>query len=194
MDFGFSRFLEMFEERFGRLATTALIAMIGAALVAYSIKVVVDTALELHSLAAQATWLNWVTLKDLSRPFIGWVIGAILYVIFVQGAWRFYFQPRLTRAAAKYEDMIAGHQAEIDKLKAVVTETGTKSRKNLDDAEAMLRHAEKVRDEIAQRIDEIEKKMALVDQHKRPVPDSESKSPLEPPHPVQEQLGTPEKK
>jgi hypothetical protein len=31
MDFGFARFLEMFEERFGRTATTTILAVLGLA-------------------------------------------------------------------------------------------------------------------------------------------------------------------
>jgi hypothetical protein len=40
MDFGLSRFLEMFEERFGRRVTTALLAMIGLAIFGLTARVI----------------------------------------------------------------------------------------------------------------------------------------------------------
>ena len=42
MDFGFARFLEMFEERFGSRATTAMLAIIGVAVAVWGIGEIVD--------------------------------------------------------------------------------------------------------------------------------------------------------
>jgi hypothetical protein len=40
MDFGLHRFLEMFEERFGRRPTTALLAVMGLAVFGFSARVI----------------------------------------------------------------------------------------------------------------------------------------------------------
>jgi hypothetical protein len=45
MDFGVGRFLEMFEERFGRTATTLLLAIIGLGVVGFCGKLVYETVL-----------------------------------------------------------------------------------------------------------------------------------------------------
>jgi hypothetical protein len=42
MDFGLGRFLEMFEDRFGRWATTVLLGLIALAIVTFTIRLIVD--------------------------------------------------------------------------------------------------------------------------------------------------------
>jgi hypothetical protein len=62
MDFGLARFLEMFEERFGRRATTALLALIGLAVTAYSIKLAIETIKYLYDLISEPHFM--VALKN----------------------------------------------------------------------------------------------------------------------------------
>jgi hypothetical protein len=51
MDLGLSRFLEMFEERFGRTATTAILGAIGVAAMAWAIQTVIQLAVYIYKLA-----------------------------------------------------------------------------------------------------------------------------------------------
>ena len=48
MDFGVTRFLEMFEERFGRVATTVLLALIGSAIALWALDIIVDHGTKLY--------------------------------------------------------------------------------------------------------------------------------------------------
>jgi hypothetical protein len=61
MDFGFSRLLEMFEKRFGRTATTVLLAAIGLALFGYCAKTMIETSIYFYHLSATA--LNIAAIK-----------------------------------------------------------------------------------------------------------------------------------
>jgi hypothetical protein len=105
MDFGFSRFLEMFEERFGRHATTFLVALIGLALSVYSLKVVIDASTEFYTLFT--TTINW----ELGRIFIAkagsFVVSMLLAWIILQAIWRFYFIPRMARVQKRADDAYA---------------------------------------------------------------------------------------
>ncbi len=156
MDFGFSRFLEMFEERFGRLATTILIGLIAAALVAYSLKVIIDTTIEFHGLFAKNTWLTWLNARDFTVAISGWIIGAILYFIFVQAVWRFYFTPRVKRATARFDEMMERHQKEITQIKATVMERHNKSLETYAKAEELTRKTEALLDKMEQTLSESE--------------------------------------
>ncbi len=54
MDFGISRFLEMFEERFGRRATTALLALIGIAIAAWGLQTIIGMVVYVYKLTLKA--------------------------------------------------------------------------------------------------------------------------------------------
>lgn len=58
MDFGFGRFLEMFEERFGRTATTVLLAALGLAAATWSVKTVIEFAVYIYDLPIKAHLLT----------------------------------------------------------------------------------------------------------------------------------------
>ncbi len=54
MDFGLSRIVEMFEERFGPRATSVLVALVALALGAISLKTIVDDLIvPLYTVASQ---------------------------------------------------------------------------------------------------------------------------------------------
>jgi hypothetical protein len=102
MDFGFSRFLEMFEDRFGRHATTVLIALIATALAAYSIKVIVDTTVEFESSIRSSTWFTWTHAREFAAGLLGWLIGIVLFWIFIRAMWHYNYRPRLERMKAEF--------------------------------------------------------------------------------------------
>jgi hypothetical protein len=79
MDFGLGRFLEMFEERFGRRVTTALLALVGIAIAVFCLHLVFEGFL--------------LPIYALSSAFIGWLSNLGL------GPWITYF---LQTPAAKF--------------------------------------------------------------------------------------------
>jgi hypothetical protein len=54
MEFGLSRFLEMFEERFGRTVTTAILALFGTAVALYCVKVIIEAIGYIYRLVRSA--------------------------------------------------------------------------------------------------------------------------------------------
>lgn len=54
IDFGFARFLEMFEERFGSRATTVVLAIIGVAVAVWGIGEIVDKTIYFYGLIRSA--------------------------------------------------------------------------------------------------------------------------------------------
>jgi hypothetical protein len=81
MDFGLSRIVEMFEDRFGRFAATALIALIGLALACVSIKTIAEVAVwPVISLVRDIATRHPVSLESiLSRnDFTGWNVAAVI--------------------------------------------------------------------------------------------------------------------
>jgi hypothetical protein len=135
MDFGLGRIFEMFEDRFGRVASTILIFAVGAALFVYSLKVVIETILELHKISIG--WLSAnVTVVLLN---IGWfVVWAVCFMIFARIIYNYYFLPKLERIDKAVSD--ADEKVAAANRKA--NEAVAKSQRNVERAEELMRRAE----------------------------------------------------
>jgi hypothetical protein len=153
MDFGFARFLEMFEERFGRTTTTVLLGLIGAALVCYSLKVVVDTSIEFRDLVTSSTWWKLANWRPIIFQAIEIIVGVALYIIVIQALWSFYFKPRINRAAAQALTMITMHRDEVK-------EDRQRLEANYEKAEALLKQSEAISDQVEAKISDLEAKLA----------------------------------
>lgn len=95
MDFGFSRFLEMFEERFGRLATTALLGALGLAALAWAIQTVIQVVIYVYKLAVST---HLMTALETESIFFHSVFFAGQFVItfFILGyIWRKFAELRM---------------------------------------------------------------------------------------------------
>ena len=90
MDLGIDRLVEMFEERFGRTAGTAVLALIGLAVIGLTLKTIYETILlPLANLAASA-WASLSIVKPIALPSsaefwanlaLGVITGALLMVV-----------------------------------------------------------------------------------------------------------------
>lgn len=104
MDFGLNRILEMFEERFGRTATTVLLAAIGLALFGYCAKTMIETSLYFYYLAATALNISGYSVPAIIIRVLVLAVEAIVAVVFMSAVWRFYFTPRFERTIKEMEE------------------------------------------------------------------------------------------
>jgi hypothetical protein len=106
MDFGFGRFLEMFEERFGYRATSGLLLLIALGISAFSLglvwNVVLEPFVELFSDDAEATG------------------ATVLFFVLVLGVGlalnEWFFKPRLTEIMREMKEL----KAESDRIENVL--------------------------------------------------------------------------
>jgi hypothetical protein len=104
MDFGLSRFLEMFEERFGRYATTLLLGTLGLALFGYSVKITIEAAVYLYDLANSASWLKNISGESIIVRIVILSFQAIVGWALVSVFWRLFYQPRIRRIEQRIEE------------------------------------------------------------------------------------------
>ena len=109
MDFGLHRFLEMFEERFGRRTTTLLLGVVGLAIFGVSANLIyADIALPLYHLIEQI-----IPLVRARSPFsisTDQILAASASgaaVIIVAGAWFLYWRHRLYAQLREAKDQIS---------------------------------------------------------------------------------------
>jgi C4-dicarboxylate-specific signal transduction histidine kinase len=117
MDFGFSRFLEMFEERFGRIATTVLIGVVGIALLGYSLHIIVDVTREFHKILSSYSWITEEVLGLLVRA----IIIVVFTWIFADALYRYYTVPLFRRMEARFavtQDEITLAEQKMDEIEA----------------------------------------------------------------------------
>jgi hypothetical protein len=81
MEFGLSRFLEMFEERFGRTITTAILGIFGAAVTVYCLKVIVEGGISAYHLIKSADLIEALKQESAAAHIIVFLIQiAITFV------------------------------------------------------------------------------------------------------------------
>jgi len=97
MDFGFERFLEMFEDRFGRHATTALIGTVGIALFLYALHVIIDVVKELNESLERFDWTHNSFVIGILSQTVGVLFGFLLLLLFFGTVYNFYFTPKTDR-------------------------------------------------------------------------------------------------
>lgn len=139
MDFGFNRFLEMFEDRFGRHATTVLIAVVGLALFGYSLRVIVETVTEFAKTMSGFEVNNKIS--EVLQHGISLVITFILLWILVKVLYRYYFQRKIEAITQK----ITEHQQEIMKAQVFAKKAIEESEQNYAKAETLYSKSEEIR-------------------------------------------------
>jgi hypothetical protein len=132
MDFGFSRFLEMFEERFGRRMTTCLVALIGLALSIYSIKVVIDGSREFYALLSAS--FTWQLGGPILLQAVSFVLSIALSWIIMQSIWKFYFVPRLSRLRTELQNSYS----DLERRTGEITATFEDNKAKLAELQAEL--------------------------------------------------------
>lgn len=112
MDFGLDRLLQMFEDRFGRAPTTALVALLAAALAAWSIKTLwTDLIAPVYAWVVSATTRGQLIIPLTIQNFINvtitlFVIGVLLAMIVVMChgllAWTFRDVAKLKKSPPRH--------------------------------------------------------------------------------------------
>lgn len=85
MDLGIDRLVEMFEERFGRRAGTAILALIGLAVVGLTLKTIYETMLLPLANVIASTWMSVSAMKTISLPSPTEIIAQAAIVILSVG-------------------------------------------------------------------------------------------------------------
>jgi hypothetical protein len=81
MDFGFGRFLEMFEARFGQRMTTALLGVLALAAGCWSIKTVIEFAVYVYDLPVKSHFLTAVQTDSIIGHIIFFGVQFLLTII-----------------------------------------------------------------------------------------------------------------
>ena len=83
MDFGISRFLEMFEERFGRTATSTLLAVIGIAILAWAMQTTIAFSVYLYKLTLKANLVPQLEAESILAHLIFFGVQLVITFLFL---------------------------------------------------------------------------------------------------------------
>jgi hypothetical protein len=159
--------LEMFEERFGRNATTVLIALIAVALATYSIKVFVEAIIEFQEIVASSQWFTWTHAHEFGASLLGWLIGLILFWIIVPATWNYYFKPRFARFNAQVQTALDNVEEKSKKraadLREEIRQCYEQSQENYNRAELIMADAKAIVDKADAAMAEIERRECLLE-------------------------------
>jgi hypothetical protein len=142
MDFGFSRFLEMFEERFGRGATTALMGALAIAVIAWAIQTTIEAAVYIYGLIKSAHFVPVLETEHAATHLVIFAAQVGFTFLVLAFIWRWFIRRRLEGYIAKfkvheatwveiekkYEEYMGKHRAlmlVVEKLHAVMDSTNT---------------------------------------------------------------------
>ena len=113
MEFGFSRFLEMFEERFGRTVTTIVLGLVGAAVALYCAKVVIEAAVYFYGLMLSMNFLAALRQETVAAHAIIFVAQIILTSLVLQYIWRQLYLRYVASAEAEITALLERAENEI---------------------------------------------------------------------------------
>ena len=97
MDFGFARFLEMFEERFGRIATTAILAILGLAASAWAVKTIIEAIIYVYDLIKSAKLLTVLEEELAASHIIVFAIQIAITFLIIGIVWRMFYLREIRR-------------------------------------------------------------------------------------------------
>lgn len=103
MDFGISRFLEMFEERFGRTATSTLLAVIGIAILAWGMQTTIAFAVYLYKLTLKANLVPQLEAESILAHLIFFGVQLVITFFILAYLWRKFAEMRI-RSLRSYFD------------------------------------------------------------------------------------------
>jgi hypothetical protein len=95
MEFGFARFLEMFEERFGRAVTTAVLALVGMAVAAYSAKIIIEAVIYVYGLIKSAKFLVALSQESAASHIVIFAIQIVLTFVALGFIWRLFWRRKI---------------------------------------------------------------------------------------------------
>jgi hypothetical protein len=95
MDFGFARFLEMFEERFGSRPTTVVLAIIGLAVTAWAVGEIVDKTIYFYGLISSAHFLAALEQESATTHIIIFAVQIGVTFLVLAFIWRWFYSRKL---------------------------------------------------------------------------------------------------
>ena len=95
MDFGFARFLEMFEERFRSRATTAMLAIIGVAVAVWGIGEIVDKIIYFYDLVKSAHFLTALAQENAATHIIVFAVQIAITFLILGFIWHWFYRRRI---------------------------------------------------------------------------------------------------
>jgi len=127
MEFGLSRFLEMFEERFGRTVTTAILGIFGFAVTVYCLKVIVEGGISAYHLVQSANLIEALKQESAASHIIVFLIQIGITFVILAFIWRWFFsrerqkaEARLKETEAKMIDLETTVRNDVEKFKREV--------------------------------------------------------------------------
>ena len=138
LDFGFSRFLEVFEERFGRPLTTVLVGTIGFGLLLFAIKTIFEMSKWFYKEAISYPWLSSFNSRTAAIQLI--VLAAQIFITFVvlTVIWRFFLKRKLNRFHQRMNTMKTDIERLANNELASMHQQSERVRGGLDAAKTLL--------------------------------------------------------
>jgi hypothetical protein len=121
MDFGFSRFFEVFEERFGRTVTTTLLAFLGLAVFAWCLKGFTETAIYFYGLVKSAQLLTVLESESAASHLVIFGAQVALTALILWAIWRWFIRRKLRgyqNRLTKLRTDLASAQKTFDEMTA----------------------------------------------------------------------------
>ena len=122
MDFGFARFLEMFEERFGRVATTAILAILGLAAAAWAVKTIVEAIIYVFHLIKSAKLLTALEQESAASHIVVFAVQIALTFLILGIIWRLFYLRQLRSAEQMFDASEARLNGLLERIKQDVLE------------------------------------------------------------------------
>jgi len=118
MDLGTSRFLEMFEERFGSRATTIVLAIIGLALALLGIGEIVDKTIYFYGLIRSANFIAALKQESAATHLIIFTVQIVVTFLVLVWVWRQFYRRKMTVWAVRLEKTHGQIRTAKDELEA----------------------------------------------------------------------------
>ncbi|HZT24937.1 MAG TPA: hypothetical protein VFA57_04455 [Pseudolabrys sp.] len=141
MEFGLSRFLEMFEERFGRTVTTTILGLLGAAVALYCLKVIIEAIVYFYNLISAANFIAAIRQESISAHVIIFTAQILLTSLVMKWIWRYLFLRYLGTTEAKLKQMLTTIRTQTSRFEQQVEELAGKEdeiKKRLDIVQSQI--------------------------------------------------------
>jgi hypothetical protein len=117
MELGFARFLEMFEERFGRLSTTVLMGALGMAALFWAVQTIIEALVYVYKHIAATHLIAAFENESTAAHLIIFAVQIVITGLVSWYIWRWFLQRRIQDFRGRVSAEIAAVQAKFDDLK-----------------------------------------------------------------------------
>jgi hypothetical protein len=174
MELGFARFLEMFEERFGRFVTTLLMAALAAAAAAWALQTIIEATVYVYGLVKAANFIAALRTEHAAAHLIILAVQITITFVLLGLVWRLFWRRK-----------IAALETNIGDWETRITGKVDDAVRRSNELEATMKERE---ERVNQRAKDLSEKIGNLKARQEKIlagrKQPEAKSPLEPPHPV----------